>query len=299
MYNPLLAVKAWRLQIRLERIAAKSTAFPANPFSLDTSSYRLISPQHQWTTVFHQTVTVSGIQPATTWSLCGRYCYTLRFHDILLFPLPCFYACSFIFLYVQTFTPLLSAIIFGNLYNPTSSTSLIYYFILCSSTLALSSLSALCCTSGPDTFLEAVAYIQSQYEIKNKSFNKEVYAHITCATDTNNIQFVFDAVTDVIIANNLRFCGLYWAQACSRICFTPLFCFLCLALQWWTTEWKSFLSSHKEEDKLSLKIKTQHCVAQCGIEISHRVMFIKWLNKLAQGRDRSWIHLNTQQFYIL
>ncbi|KAK3548647.1 hypothetical protein QTP70_015929 [Hemibagrus guttatus] len=63
--------------------------------------------------------------------------------------------------------------------------------------------------TGPNTFLEAVSYIQSQYESKNKSFNKEVYAHITCATDTNNIQFVFDAVTDVIIANNLRFCGLY------------------------------------------------------------------------------------------
>ncbi|KAB0392672.1 hypothetical protein E2I00_006299 [Balaenoptera physalus] len=28
-------------------------------------------------------------------------------------------------------------------------------------------------------------------------------------TDTNNIQVVFDAVTDIIIANNLRGCGLY------------------------------------------------------------------------------------------
>uniref|UniRef100_A0A8B9IX41 G protein subunit alpha o1 n=1 Tax=Amazona collaria TaxID=241587 RepID=A0A8B9IX41_9PSIT len=56
---------------------------------------------------------------------------------------------------------------------------------------------------------EAVAYIQAQYESKNKSTNKEIYTHITCATDTNNIQFVFDAVTDVIIANNLRGCGLY------------------------------------------------------------------------------------------
>lgn len=57
--------------------------------------------------------------------------------------------------------------------------------------------------------MEAVGYIQSQYESKNKSVDKEVYSHITCATDTDNIQFVFDAVTDVIIANNLRFCGLY------------------------------------------------------------------------------------------
>ncbi|NWT48405.1 GNAO protein, partial [Chroicocephalus maculipennis] len=54
--------------------------------------------------------------------------------------------------------------------------------------------------TGPNAFTEAVAYIQAQYESKNKSPNKEIYTHITCATDTNNIQFVFDAVTDVIIA---------------------------------------------------------------------------------------------------
>lgn len=63
--------------------------------------------------------------------------------------------------------------------------------------------------AGPSSFTEGVTYIQSQYESKNKSSNKEIYTHITCATDTNNIQFVFDAVTDVIIANNLRGCGLY------------------------------------------------------------------------------------------
>lgn len=63
--------------------------------------------------------------------------------------------------------------------------------------------------AGPSAFTEAVAYIQAQYESKNKSAHKEVYTHVTCATDTNNIQFVFDAVTDVIIAKNLRGCGLY------------------------------------------------------------------------------------------
>uniref|UniRef100_A0AAQ4QPA8 Guanine nucleotide-binding protein G(o) subunit alpha n=1 Tax=Gasterosteus aculeatus aculeatus TaxID=481459 RepID=A0AAQ4QPA8_GASAC len=63
--------------------------------------------------------------------------------------------------------------------------------------------------TGPDTYLEGKEYIKCQYESKNKSPSKEVYAHVTCATDTNNIQFVFDAVTDVIIANNLRGCGLY------------------------------------------------------------------------------------------
>lgn len=85
--------------------------------------------------------------------------------------------------------------------------SFIYFFLY--SSAAFPSLPDLSCAAGSDTFMEAVGYIQSQYESRNKSVEKEVYSHITCATDTNNIQFVFDAVTDVIIANNLRFCGLY------------------------------------------------------------------------------------------
>lgn len=63
--------------------------------------------------------------------------------------------------------------------------------------------------TGGQEYGEAAAYIQAQFEAKNKSTSKEIYCHMTCATDTNNIQFVFDAVTDVIIANNLRGCGLY------------------------------------------------------------------------------------------
>ncbi|KAI1722280.1 g-protein alpha subunit domain-containing protein [Ditylenchus destructor] len=63
--------------------------------------------------------------------------------------------------------------------------------------------------NGRQDYHEASAYIQAQFEAKNKSTKKEIYCHMTCATDTTNIQFVFDAVTDVIIANNLRGCGLY------------------------------------------------------------------------------------------
>lgn len=65
-------------------------------------------------------------------------------------------------------------------------------------------------SAGPNTYEDAAAYIQAQFESKNRSPNKEIYCHMTCATDTNNIQVVFDAVTDIIIANNLRGCGLYW-----------------------------------------------------------------------------------------
>ena len=64
-------------------------------------------------------------------------------------------------------------------------------------------------STGANEYLPAAGYIQLQFEALNKSANKEIYTHMTCATDTNNIQFVFDAVTDTIIANNLRGCGLY------------------------------------------------------------------------------------------
>ncbi|KAG1686112.1 Guanine nucleotide-binding protein G(i) subunit alpha [Nymphon striatum] len=64
--------------------------------------------------------------------------------------------------------------------------------------------------TGNNTFEEAAAYIQMKFENLNKRKDtKEIYTHFTCATDTNNIQFVFDAVTDVIIKNNLKDCGLF------------------------------------------------------------------------------------------
>ncbi|XP_046405449.1 guanine nucleotide-binding protein G(i) subunit alpha [Ischnura elegans] len=64
--------------------------------------------------------------------------------------------------------------------------------------------------SGSNTYEEAAAYIQMKFENLNKRKDqKEIYTHFTCATDTNNIQFVFDAVTDVIIKNNLKDCGLF------------------------------------------------------------------------------------------
>nr|ARF06927.1 guanine nucleotide-binding protein G(i) subunit alpha [Mordacia mordax] len=64
--------------------------------------------------------------------------------------------------------------------------------------------------NGSNTYEEAAAYIQCQFEDLNKrKETKEIYSHFTCATDTKNVQFVFDAVTDVIIKNNLKDCGLF------------------------------------------------------------------------------------------
>lgn len=63
---------------------------------------------------------------------------------------------------------------------------------------------------GANKFDEAASYIQTKFEDLNKKKDtKEIYTHFTCATDTKNVQFVFDAVTDVIIKNNLKDCGLF------------------------------------------------------------------------------------------
>lgn len=63
---------------------------------------------------------------------------------------------------------------------------------------------------GENNFEEAAAYIQMKFESLNRNPQmKDIYTHFTCATDTNNIQFVFDSVTDVILKSNLRDIGLY------------------------------------------------------------------------------------------
>lgn len=63
---------------------------------------------------------------------------------------------------------------------------------------------------GSNSYEDCAAYIQMKFESLNRRREQKcIYTHFTCATDTNNIQFVFDDVTDVIIKNNLKDCGLF------------------------------------------------------------------------------------------
>ncbi|XP_060100378.1 guanine nucleotide-binding protein G(t) subunit alpha-3 [Heteronotia binoei] len=64
--------------------------------------------------------------------------------------------------------------------------------------------------NGSNTFEDAGNYIKNQFlNLNIRKDDKEVYAHMTCATDTQNVKFVFDAVTDIIIKENLKDCGLF------------------------------------------------------------------------------------------
>ncbi|THD28284.1 Guanine nucleotide binding protein alpha O [Fasciola hepatica] len=64
--------------------------------------------------------------------------------------------------------------------------------------------------TGTQSFEDTSSYIQSKFEEMNRrKTTKTIYTHFTCATDTTNIQVVFDAVIDVIIKSNLKDCGLF------------------------------------------------------------------------------------------
>ncbi|CAN0398335.1 unnamed protein product, partial [Hapterophycus canaliculatus] len=41
----------------------------------------------------------------------------------------------------------------------------------------------------------------------NQNPEREVYHHVTCATDTENVNFVFNSCKDVILRSNLKDSG--------------------------------------------------------------------------------------------
>lgn len=60
---------------------------------------------------------------------------------------------------------------------------------------------------GPD-YESACIYFKERFTQLNMSDTKQIYTHYTCATDTNQIRFVMEAVNDIIIQNSLRQAGL-------------------------------------------------------------------------------------------
>lgn len=54
----------------------------------------------------------------------------------------------------------------------------------------------------------AKQFILNLFTTCNKNAENTIYHHFTCATDTSNIQHVFDAVSDIIIERNLASIGL-------------------------------------------------------------------------------------------
>ena len=55
---------------------------------------------------------------------------------------------------------------------------------------------------------EGVKRIEEAFMSKNRDPEKQIYPHVTCATDTGNVAHVFDAVKDIIIRRSLGEAGL-------------------------------------------------------------------------------------------
>jgi hypothetical protein len=62
--------------------------------------------------------------------------------------------------------------------------------------------------AGDNSYESACEFMQEQFESRNRNPDKQIYTHITCATDTDNIRVVFNAVKDIIIRKSLNEAGL-------------------------------------------------------------------------------------------
>jgi len=62
--------------------------------------------------------------------------------------------------------------------------------------------------TGQNTVPECSEFLVDLFAAQNNNPEKDVYTHITCATDTNNVFTVFSAVKDIIIKRGLMRAGL-------------------------------------------------------------------------------------------
>ncbi|XP_023321619.1 guanine nucleotide-binding protein G(k) subunit alpha [Eurytemora carolleeae] len=63
--------------------------------------------------------------------------------------------------------------------------------------------------TGGNSFQDSAEFIHLKFQQLNRNCaHRSLYSHFTCGTDTNNVKFVFDAVTDILIKKNMHECGL-------------------------------------------------------------------------------------------
>jgi len=61
---------------------------------------------------------------------------------------------------------------------------------------------------GPNEWEPCAAHVQGMFVSKNRNAEKSIFTHSTCATDTGNIKFVFNAVVAIILEQNMKSSGL-------------------------------------------------------------------------------------------
>ena len=63
-------------------------------------------------------------------------------------------------------------------------------------------------SEGGKNYKAGAQFLKEKFIGLNRNKNKQIYAHITCATDTENIRFVFSAVRDIVLRISLRRSGM-------------------------------------------------------------------------------------------
>jgi len=58
--------------------------------------------------------------------------------------------------------------------------------------------------TGGCNYDNALAFIQKEFKDKNQDEGRQIYCHVTCATDTTNIKNVFEAIKNFIIKTNFK-----------------------------------------------------------------------------------------------
>jgi hypothetical protein len=61
---------------------------------------------------------------------------------------------------------------------------------------------------GPNESEPAAEFIKNNFLAVKKNVAKQIYTHFTCATDTQNVQFVMVSVIDTVIRGHLDSAGL-------------------------------------------------------------------------------------------
>jgi GTPase SAR1 family protein len=62
--------------------------------------------------------------------------------------------------------------------------------------------------TGGKNYKAAVSFIQERFMAQNENPSKIIYPHVTCATDTENVTVVFNAVKDIILRKALDSAGI-------------------------------------------------------------------------------------------
>jgi len=62
-------------------------------------------------------------------------------------------------------------------------------------------------SGAPNNYEEGIEYFKNKFRNCNSGRTKDIFFHITCATDTGNIQFVFDSCKQILLKQNLADSG--------------------------------------------------------------------------------------------